>query len=107
MAETVTKLSAICTSCTHEAAFSLRRTADTAAIAIGGADMYVPACRACFLHHEALKASAGGMVTPLKAAPSSDNSNNDTASTGLPASDEDAVASPAGSVDEVPFTLTA
>jgi hypothetical protein len=49
LADTVTKLSAICTACKSEAAFSQRLTADMSAIAIGGAEMYVPACRSCFL----------------------------------------------------------
>ena len=49
LAEEVTKLSAVCTVCCEKAAFTKRiGSADTTVEIIGGADMYVATCRACF-----------------------------------------------------------
>eukprot|EP00943_MAST-04B_sp_MAST-4B-sp1_P003246 g3246.t1 len=48
-AESVTKLSAVCTSCkNNSASFTQRTTSDTAQEVIGGAEMYRPVCRKCF-----------------------------------------------------------
>ena len=48
VAEQVTKLSAVCTACGADAAFTLRTTGETEVEVIGGAEMYTPRCRACF-----------------------------------------------------------
>ena len=49
LAESVTKLSAVCTSCkNNSASFTQRTTNDTAQEVIGGAEMYRPVCRKCF-----------------------------------------------------------
>jgi hypothetical protein len=44
----VDKLSAVCSSCCGEAPFTFRTVASTAIELIGGAESYVPLCRACF-----------------------------------------------------------
>jgi hypothetical protein len=48
LAETVSKLTSICQCCQEEASFSKRLSDDTAAIVIGGAEMYIPTCRSCY-----------------------------------------------------------
>ena len=48
MAESVTKLTAVCTFCHADAPFTRRITSETAIEVIGGADKYVACCRACF-----------------------------------------------------------
>ena len=48
MAETVTKLTSVCTFCKGSASFTRRLTDDTALEVIGGSDMYVACCRACW-----------------------------------------------------------
>lgn len=49
IAETVTKLTAVCAKCkNHSASFTQRTTSDTAQAVIGGAEMYRPVCRTCF-----------------------------------------------------------
>ena len=53
LAESVTKLSAICQLCQQEAAYSKRLTDDTSDIVIGGAEAYVPTCRACYFDEPA------------------------------------------------------
>ena len=53
LAESVTKLSAICQVCQAEAAFSKRLSAETAVEVIGGAESYIPTCRRCFFDEAA------------------------------------------------------
>jgi len=48
LAEKVDKLNAVCTVCYQDAAFTFRKSNDTAVEIIGGAEMYVPLCRGCF-----------------------------------------------------------
>ena len=48
MAESVTKLTAVCTFCHNDAPFTRRITAETDIEVIGGSDKYVASCRACF-----------------------------------------------------------
>ncbi|MCS6990522.1 MAG: thymidine kinase [Chitinophagales bacterium] len=48
MAEYVTKLHAICAACGNLAAFSFRKTSDTALVMLGEKDVYEPRCRSCF-----------------------------------------------------------
>lgn len=48
MAERVDKLSAVCTSCQRDAAFTKRTVASTQLQLVGGAESYQPVCRACF-----------------------------------------------------------
>lgn len=48
LAENVVKLSAVCSVCFQDAAFSKRLTAETADEVVGGADKYVACCRDCF-----------------------------------------------------------
>ena len=48
LAESVDKLKAVCTVCYADAAFTFRKSAETAVEIIGGAEMYVPLCRSCF-----------------------------------------------------------
>mgnify|MGYP001055552487 CR=1 FL=1 len=55
LAETVTKLSAVCVMCQDDAAFSVRLSNETAVEVIGGADKYIAVCRTCY--HETTAAS--------------------------------------------------
>ena len=48
LAEQVTKLSAVCTSCFKDAAFSKRIGSEMEVEVIGGADKYVAVCRQCY-----------------------------------------------------------
>jgi len=48
LAEKLDKLNAVCTVCYSDAAFTFRKSDDTAVELIGGAEMYVPLCRSCF-----------------------------------------------------------
>jgi thymidine kinase len=63
LAESVTKLSAICNHCQDEAAFSKRLTDDKSTIVIGGAEMYVPTCRGCFHAGGAAEVDTADMST--------------------------------------------
>ena len=56
----VTKLASTCGVChlSHVGIFSKRLSADTSQVAIGGADMYIPLCRACWCK-EAITAGGG------------------------------------------------
>lgn len=56
LAESVTKLSAICQVCFGPASFSKRLGAETALEVIGGADKYIATCRRCH-HPDATQAS--------------------------------------------------
>eukprot|EP00727_Mastigamoeba_balamuthi_P012379 m51a1_g7764 putative thymidine cytosolic (443) ;mRNA; f:129480-132040 len=49
LAESVVKLSAVCLVCRAEAAYTLRLGTETELEVIGGADKYIPVCRACHL----------------------------------------------------------
>jgi hypothetical protein len=53
LAESVTKLSAVCMLCQANAAFSKRIGSETAVEVIGGADKYVAVCRACYFADQA------------------------------------------------------
>ncbi|KAH0574311.1 Thymidine kinase [Spironucleus salmonicida] len=57
LADHVDKLSSVCYSCFQDAPFSARITNDTAEVVIGGADMYVACCRACWNAVQAQKAA--------------------------------------------------
>lgn len=48
LAESVTKLTAVCMMCYADGSFSKRIGSETAVEVIGGADKYVAVCRACF-----------------------------------------------------------
>lgn len=48
LAESVDKLTAVCKLCFRTAHFSKRTTSDTCVQLIGGKDMYIPVCRACY-----------------------------------------------------------
>ena len=48
LAESVHKMTAVCKLCFRTAHFSKRTTNDTAVEVIGGEDMYIPVCRACY-----------------------------------------------------------
>lgn len=47
IAESTTKLKAVCVFCHKDAAFTKRRVEDTEEIVIGGSDKYVATCRTC------------------------------------------------------------
>ena len=49
LAEKVTKLSAVCVTCCNEAAFTQRTIESKEIELIGGAEMYKPVCRKCFM----------------------------------------------------------
>ncbi|QRI42827.1 thymidine kinase [Cheloniid poxvirus 1] len=49
LSESITSLTAICTSCNKEASFSKRITGDKDVKVIGGKEMYTAICRKCFL----------------------------------------------------------
>lgn len=49
--ESIQTISAICYNCNDEASYSLRITRDEEEIVIGGANMYKPACRSCYMHN--------------------------------------------------------
>ncbi len=51
IAETITKLKAICESCGKEASFTLWRGAEKEQIAIGGLQEYGAVCGSCWFHH--------------------------------------------------------
>ena len=59
LAESVTKLSAVCMNCFGEASFSKRITVEEEGKVevIGGADKYMAVCRACY-HHDGVKIAA-------------------------------------------------
>eukprot|EP00742_Colponemidia_sp_Colp-10_P009141 GILJ01009943.1.p1 GENE.GILJ01009943.1~~GILJ01009943.1.p1 ORF type:complete len:253 (+),score=26.85 GILJ01009943.1:28-759(+) len=48
LAEKVTKLTAVCSHCFKDASFTKRLGNETAVEVIGGAEKYLPVCRACF-----------------------------------------------------------
>jgi len=48
MAESVTKLNAVCMVCYKDAAFTKRLGTETQVQLIGGSDMYISVCRTCF-----------------------------------------------------------
>ncbi|XP_050702971.1 thymidine kinase, cytosolic-like [Eriocheir sinensis] len=67
LAESVVKLSAVCTVCYQEAHYTKRTSAETALEVIGGSDKYIATCRKCYFRvlplnqlpppdHQALKA---------------------------------------------------
>ena len=66
MAERVDKLSAVCTGCSRDAAFTKRTVASTQLQLIGGAESYQPVCRDCFLSVPGADASLAG---PAEAKP--------------------------------------
>lgn len=51
LAESVTKLSAVCMICRKDAAFSRRLGRETAVEVIGGEDKYMAVCRSCYTRH--------------------------------------------------------
>lgn len=51
IAEGVTKLLAVCSSCGEPAGFSHRKTPSTNEVEIGGAESYVAMCRGCYNQH--------------------------------------------------------
>ena len=74
LAEEITKLTAVCTDCAADAAFTARTTKETAVEVIGGATSYKAVCRACYgkyaseMHHNGATVSATSVVpaaTPL------------------------------------------
>lgn len=84
LSESAVKLSAICGSCCGEAAYSVRHSAETSPIAIGGSDKYVAACRACFHRAQGTLAATcppRSPSSPLQAA--GGDSEGDCESTGL------------------------
>jgi thymidine kinase len=48
LAESVTKLNAICMVCQKEASFTKRINEETETVVIGGQDKYLAVCRKCF-----------------------------------------------------------
>ncbi len=72
VAEEMQKLSAVCYRCRKDGAFSKRLSAETAVEVIGGADMYVPMCRACFLGAPEASGSVHITVGPMFSGKSSD-----------------------------------
>eukprot|EP01117_Protostelium_nocturnum_P009704 TRINITY_DN3469_c0_g1_i1.p1 TRINITY_DN3469_c0_g1~~TRINITY_DN3469_c0_g1_i1.p1 ORF type:complete len:214 (+),score=70.72 TRINITY_DN3469_c0_g1_i1:115-756(+) len=65
LAESIQKLSAVCSSCYKDAHFTRRITNETQVEVIGGAESYVSVCRACFykpaneFHQPSLTSSQG------------------------------------------------
>ena len=53
LAESVTKLTAVCTDCARDAAFTARTTKETAVEVIGGASSYKAVCRDCYKKYAA------------------------------------------------------
>ena len=72
VAEEVQKFAAVCHGCSENGAFSQRLTADTAVEVIGGADMYVPMCRPCFLRDAGATGSIHITMGPMFSGKSSD-----------------------------------
>lgn len=48
-ADTITKLSAVCTTCKRDAPFTRRKGGSSPLITIGGSELYAPCCRDCLL----------------------------------------------------------
>jgi thymidine kinase len=65
LCESVVKLNAVCMQCSHDGAFSKRITNDTATEVIGGSDMYIAACRRCYMNNNAHV----GEEAPVKESP--------------------------------------
>lgn len=70
LAESVTKLTAVCTDCAADAAFTARTTKETAVEVIGGASSYKAVCRRCYAKYasEMHENGASNNVTSVKAA---------------------------------------
>lgn len=58
LAENVDKMTAVCKLCFRTAHFSKRTTSDTCVQLIGGKDMYIPVCRACYHKPTPLRSEA-------------------------------------------------
>jgi thymidine kinase len=72
LAESFQKFSAVCHSCGEDAPFSKRLSADLQVELIGGDDLYVPACRSCFLGQETGRGSIHITLGPMFSGKSSD-----------------------------------
>ncbi|PRP84146.1 thymidine kinase 1, soluble [Planoprotostelium fungivorum] len=72
MAESILKLTAVCSGCHRDAHFTRRMTNDTEVELIGGTDTYVSVCRSCF-HRPASEIlhQRTSPVSPVKTTPSS------------------------------------
>ena len=60
LADSVHKLAAKCKLCGQPAHFSLRTVASLETELVGGEDVYLPACRACYLAGGGTSAAGGG-----------------------------------------------
>ena len=60
LADSVHKLAAKCKLCGQPAHFSLRTVASLETELVGGEDVYLPACRACYLAGGGTSATGGG-----------------------------------------------
>jgi thymidine kinase len=88
--EFVIKLSAVCTRCSHDAAFTMRTSADTEVEVIGGAELYQPVCRRCYMEHSVMSplkgrtaARAQGKSQLRVATPESEDDASTSSSPGL------------------------
>ena len=70
LAEEVTKLTAVCTDCAADAAFTARTTKETAVEVIGGASCYKAVCRACYPKYAAEMHDNGATVKASVSTPS-------------------------------------
>ena len=70
LAEEVTKLTAVCTDCAADAAFTARTTKETAVEVIGGASCYKAVCRACYPKYAAEMHENGATVKASVSTPS-------------------------------------
>jgi len=66
MAEEVSKLTAVCSGCGGQAAFTRRIAASREIQMIGGAESYVPNCRRCFEEAGGMGGNEGSPPTPFK-----------------------------------------
>ena len=66
LAESITKLTAVCTICGADAAFTKRLGSETSVELIGGADMYTSCCRTCWSLPPAAFAAAAAREAPVK-----------------------------------------
>ena len=68
MAETVKKLTSVCSDCGEEASFTKRTTKDDAVQLIGDLDAYKAVCRRCFYTSEKMSVSTNeteNVVSPI------------------------------------------
>lgn len=66
LSENITKLTAVCTKCGEDAAFTFRLTSDLSQEVIGGKEMYTALCRSCYLDASKFSLNVQKQRSPLK-----------------------------------------